>query len=188
MKVYVVRHGESETNKAKKWTGWVDVHLTDKGKEDAKKAGEFLKSIRFDKIYSSVLIRAIETTEIAIPGCRYESSELLREINVGSLAGKPLSVLTENQKSDVVKNGYVAFGGETKKEFHDRVTGFMKKLEALKCENAAVFSHGGWLREMLDIVVGMHIPAEKVYCNNCTVAVFEYTGGIWRLHSWVNMS
>ena len=32
MRVYVIRHGESETNKAKKWTGWLDVHLTDKGK------------------------------------------------------------------------------------------------------------------------------------------------------------
>ena len=43
MRVYVIRHGESETNKAKKWTGWLDVHLTDKGKDDANKAGNFLK-------------------------------------------------------------------------------------------------------------------------------------------------
>ena len=50
MYVYVIRHGESETNKAKKWTGWLDVHLTDKGKDDAKKAGNFLKRISFDKI------------------------------------------------------------------------------------------------------------------------------------------
>ena len=34
MRVYVIRHGESETNRAKRWTGWVDAHLTDKGKED----------------------------------------------------------------------------------------------------------------------------------------------------------
>ena len=33
MRVYVIRHGESENNLAKKWTGWMDVHLTDKGKE-----------------------------------------------------------------------------------------------------------------------------------------------------------
>lgn len=188
MRVYVIRHGESETNKAKKWTGWMDVHLTDKGKDDAKKAGDFLKCISFDKIYSSDLIRARETAEIAIPDHRYETSELLREINVGSLAGKPLPVLTEEQRLDIEKNSYMAFGGESKKEFNNRVAGFMKRLEALSCENVAVLSHAGWLLEMLDIVVGIDKPGKKVCCNNCTVAVFEYTGEMWKLHSWVNMT
>lgn len=61
MRVYVIRHGESETNLNKKWTGWLDVHLTDKGKDDAKKAGDFLKNIAFEKIYASDLSRAVET-------------------------------------------------------------------------------------------------------------------------------
>lgn len=184
----MIRHGESETNKAKKWTGWLDVHLTDKGKDDAKKAGDFLKRSSFDKIYSSDLIRARETAEIAIPGCRYEISELLREINVGWLAGKPISVLTEEQRLDIAKNRYIAFGGESKKEFCDRVTGFMKGLETLNYENVVVFSHAGWLREMLDIVIGTYIPKNKVCCNNCTVAVFEYNFEMWKLHSWINMT
>ena len=85
--------------KRKKWTGWLDVHLADKGKDDAKKAGDFLKRISFDKIYSSDLIRARETAEIAIPGCRYEISELLREINVGSLAFQPFGSSTSEQVS-----------------------------------------------------------------------------------------
>jgi len=188
MKVYVIRHGESETNKEQKWTGWLDVHLTDNGKDDARDAGEFLERISFDKIYSSDLVRARETAEIAIPGCRYETSELLREISVGSLAGNPISVVTEEQWSDIEKNKYIAFGGESKKDFCDRVSGFMKKLEGLSCENVAVFSHAGWLREMLDIVIGVHIPREKVCCNNCTVAIFEYTNKKWMLHSWINIT
>ncbi len=187
MRVYVIRHGESETNKAEKWTGWLDVHLTDKGKDDANKAGDFLKQVSFDKVYSSDLVRARETAEIAVCGCQYETCELLREINIGSLGGKPLSVVTDEQRADIAKNGYVAFGGEAKKEFNDRVVAFMKKLEGLNCENVAIFSHGGWLREMLDVVIGMHIPRKQVCCNNCTVAVFEYTGEIWKLHSWLNM-
>ena len=63
-----------------------------------------MKRISFDKIYSSDLYRARETAEIAISGCRYETSELLREINVGSLSGKLLSVLTEEQGLDIAKN------------------------------------------------------------------------------------
>ena len=106
MRVYVIRHGESETNQAKKWTGWLNVHLTDKGKEDAQKAGIFLKNISFDKIYTSDLIRAIETAQNAIPSCRYETSALLREINVGNLANTPLSIVTDAQKSRTRAYGY----------------------------------------------------------------------------------
>ena len=111
MRVYVIRHGESETNQSKKWTGWLDVNLTDKGREDAKKAGTFLAGIVWDQIYTSDLVRARETAEIAIPGCRYETSELLREINVGNIANKPLSVLTAAQKNQTAQFGYADFGG-----------------------------------------------------------------------------
>ena len=50
MKVWVVRHGESETNRDGLWTGWLDVELTEKGREDAAKAGKILAGTSFDKI------------------------------------------------------------------------------------------------------------------------------------------
>ncbi len=43
-KVVLLRHGESIWNKENRFTGWTDVDLSDKGKEEAKKAGEVLKS------------------------------------------------------------------------------------------------------------------------------------------------
>lgn len=188
MKVYVIRHGESKTNYEKKWTGWLDVNLTEKGMNDAKKAGEFLASVSFDKIYSSDLLRARQTAENAIVGCRYETSELLREINVGSLAGKPLSVVTAEKRKELGTKRYIEYGGESQKEFLNRVTSFMRELEDKNYENVAVFSHAGWLRQMLDNVIGVNIPRNKICCNNCTVAVFEYTGEEWRLYSWVNLT
>ena len=187
MRVFVVRHGESETNRKGIWTGWFDAALTDKGIEDAKKAGKLLKQISFEKIYTSDLSRAVETAKIAIPKCHYETSMLLREINVGTLSKKPYSDFTSEQKKSLFQNGYAEFGGETKSEFKSRVFRFMKELELLACENIAVFSHAGWLREMLDIIIGVHIPRESIYCKNCTIAIFEYTGDIWKLHSWINL-
>ena len=71
MKVYVVRHGESETNKIRHWTGWLDVALTEKGQNDALFARSVLENVHFDKVYTSDLIRAMQTAEIAIPGCCY---------------------------------------------------------------------------------------------------------------------
>ena len=83
MLVYVMRHGESENNRLRLYTGWFDSPLTDQGVGEAKKAGALMRSVSFDKIYSSDLKRAIETAEAAIPGCSYELSPLLREIKMG---------------------------------------------------------------------------------------------------------
>ena len=67
MRVYVIRHGESESNASKKWTGWTDVHLTKKGVNDAKKAAALLENVSFDKIYSSDLKRSYETMRTVFP-------------------------------------------------------------------------------------------------------------------------
>ncbi|MDR3195995.1 MAG: 2,3-diphosphoglycerate-dependent phosphoglycerate mutase [Endomicrobium sp.] len=62
-KIVLIRHGESAWNKENKFTGWTDVDLTEKGGEDALKAGEILKKegFAFDLAYTSVLTRAIKT-------------------------------------------------------------------------------------------------------------------------------
>lgn len=62
-KIVLLRHGESTWNKENRFTGWTDVDLTEKGREEAKKAGELLKSegYTFDIAFTSVLKRAIRT-------------------------------------------------------------------------------------------------------------------------------
>lgn len=186
MLVCFVRHGESECNKEKKLTGWIDAHLTDKGKTDARKAGSIIESINFDKIYSSDLCRARETAEIAIPGCEYETSVLLREIHMGEMAGKRGADLEPELFERVIGYGYKDYGGESIEEFSERIAQFAKVLEAETCGNIAVFTHAGVLQKMMDIVIGTYIPRRKVCCDNCTVAIFQYENGIWKLHSWIN--
>ena len=188
MKVYVVRHGESENNLSGCWTGWMDVRLTEKGVADAQKAGKVLEGIRFDKVFSSDLIRAQKTAEAAIPGCRYESTPLLREVNVGNIAGKPLNILTDEQRATIGKVGYVELEGESKVEFRERVGQFLKVLEGLDCENVAVFSHRGWLLTMLDLVMGMDVPRKHIFCGNCAVMVYEFDGKNWRLYDLINVT
>lgn len=62
-KLVLLRHGESEWNKENRFTGWVDVDLSDKGVQEAKAAGQLLKKegYKFDRAYTSVLKRAIRT-------------------------------------------------------------------------------------------------------------------------------
>ena len=62
----LVRHGQSEWNLQKKFTGWVDVDLTENGRLEAKKAGELIKShnIKIDLYYSSLQLRAKNTLNL----------------------------------------------------------------------------------------------------------------------------
>ena len=186
MKVYFIRHGESETNLNGRWTGWLDAPLTGKGKEDAMKAGEYIKNIKFDKVYSSDLRRAENTAEIAIPDCVPEKCSLIREINVGSLSGAVIN-LSDEDKRRIESSGFGFWGGESKAEFRERLESFLSKLENSDGENVAVFSHGGVLREVADMITGIRIPRDKLICRNCAIAVLEYTDGIRRLHSWINL-
>lgn len=67
-KIVLLRHGESIWNKENRFTGWTDVDLSEKGKEEAQKAGEVLKAegYTFDIAYTSVLKRAIRTLWIVL--------------------------------------------------------------------------------------------------------------------------
>ena len=67
-KIILLRHGESIWNKENRFTGWTDVDLTEKGVEEAKKAGELLRDAGFvfDLAHTSVLRRAIKTLWLAL--------------------------------------------------------------------------------------------------------------------------
>lgn len=67
-KIVFMRHGESTWNLANRFTGWVDVDLTEKGVNEAKAAGRVLREagFTFDLAYTSVLKRAIRTLWLAL--------------------------------------------------------------------------------------------------------------------------
>lgn len=69
-KVVLLRHGESTWNKENRFTGWTDVDLSEKGIEEAKKAGKVLKEngFTFDLAFTSVLKRAIKTLNLTLDG------------------------------------------------------------------------------------------------------------------------
>jgi len=186
MKLYLIRHGESEANVKKCHCGWAQVNLTAKGVEEAKGIRPLLQGIAFDRIETSDLIRAKQTAEIAMPDCKYTENPLLREINVGSLAGRLVSSLTEDEKRKKQAEGFAPFGGETHDRFKERIRAYIKAVEKSGAQCIAAFSHGGCLTAMLDEVLTFPVPRDAFLCRNCTVAVFECEDGHWRLHSWIN--
>ncbi|HBN57475.1 MAG TPA: histidine phosphatase family protein, partial [Lachnospiraceae bacterium] len=89
MDIYLIRHGETDYNKGKRLQGTVDIPLNEKGIELAQRTAEGMKDIRFDRIYTSPLIRARKTAEILRGDRQIEiiPTEGLREISFGDYEG-----------------------------------------------------------------------------------------------------
>lgn len=95
MPLFVMRHGESLWNKENKFTGWVDIGLSDKGKEEALMAGSQLMEFDFDHIITSDLKRTQQTAVLLLkyrPDNRknkilFHIAEEIKERNYGDLAG-----------------------------------------------------------------------------------------------------
>ena len=101
-KLVLLRHGQSEWNKTNQFTGWVDVPLTEKGREEAKNGGKLMKDkgVLPDIVFTSLLRRAINTANIALD----EADRLwipvkrdwrLNERHYGALQGKNKTEIRE---------------------------------------------------------------------------------------------
>lgn len=110
MKLVLIRHGESEWNKLNLFTGWTDVDLSEKGREEAKSAGKILKEegYDFDVCYTSYLKRAIHTLNIALDEMDRAwlpviKSWKLNERHYGALQGLNKSETAEKYGEEQVK-------------------------------------------------------------------------------------
>ena len=88
----LLRHGQSEWNKANRFTGWVDIGLSEQGVKEAESSGEQLKDVKLDQCFTSVLKRSIDTATLALK--RAEQSDVptfrdaaLNERHYGDLQG-----------------------------------------------------------------------------------------------------
>jgi probable phosphoglycerate mutase len=90
-RLLLVRHGETDWNKAGKFQGQIDVPLNDNGREQARQAAEFLKDVKLDFAISSSMLRPKETAEIILKhhgGLQLQLRDELREISHGLWEGK----------------------------------------------------------------------------------------------------
>lgn len=106
----LLRHGQSTWNFEERFTGWVDVDLTDKGVEEAYQAGRRLKdeNITIDVVHTSLLLRAIRTTDAALYA--HGSSWVpihkhwrLNERHYGALQGHTRAEMAQMHSPDQVK-------------------------------------------------------------------------------------
>ncbi|MEG4074513.1 histidine phosphatase family protein [Microcoleus sp. Pol14C2] len=98
-RLLLVRHGETDWNKAGKFQGQIDVPLNDNGREQSRRAAEFLKDVKLDFAIGSSMLRPKETAEIILKyhgGLQLELRDDLREISHGLWEGKFESEIEES--------------------------------------------------------------------------------------------
>ena len=190
MELYVIRHGESEANKGRFLSGWAQVQLTEQGLEDAAMAGRMLSGIHFDRVYSSDLIRAVNTCRIALPGAVPEQLQELREIDVGRLMYLSIDDCVQQHGELFAQarktRNYALFGGESHQMQCERVGRFLQMLVDTCAEDdtVAAFCHGGTLIAMLSIVLGADTSSGAALAFNGGVTKLRYRNNRWELIYW----
>lgn len=188
MKLYVIRHGESEDNVAVRHGGWSQAALTEKGVGDAKSVRGFLGKIAFDKVYTSDLPRTKQTAQNALPQYTYAQTPLLREIHVGTLSGRPVADCIREYgdvyQKDRAAMDFTRYGGEDLSMLAARAQQFLDEAAQSGLTNIAAFSHGGLMKCMLGCVLQQQLDQSLLLCPNCTMMILEFVNDAWRLTGW----
>ena len=195
----LVRHGQSQWNLENKFTGWVDVDLTEKGVAEAKSAGEKLENFRFSTAFSSVLKRANRTLDIILEetcqrGISVIKDKALNERMYGDLQGMDKNEAREKYGDDQILEWRRSYdipppNGESLKDTRERVLPFYKEhIEPMlkSGNNILVVAHGNSLRSLVmfmedlssEEILKREIPTGSPYVydldNNINVISAEF--------------
>lgn len=196
-RLVLLRHGESQWNLENRFTGWVDVPLSPKGEQEACAAGEKLKGFRFDRAYTSVLKRAIDTLRIVLEitgqtNVPTEQDQALNERMYGDLQGLNKAETAQTYGEQQVKIWRRSYdvrppGGESLKDTAERALPYYEKQirpQILAGRTIIVTAHGNSLRALVmhldqltkEQVLELNIPtgAPLLYEFDATGAVREH--------------
>jgi len=187
-KLFLVRHGQSAGNAEGRFGGHSPTPLSDLGFEQARLTAEALAREKINAIYSSDLLRAVQTAEplSKLVGIPIVTSEAFRERNVGVLEG-----LTFDESKQEYPNDYYALvnrnihhvitKGESYTNLLDRITVELRNLlRKHRGERIAVFTHTGALCFMtLHLLGAIHRGTKQtpwIITSNCGINRFEIRG------------
>lgn len=185
-RLVLLRHGQSQWNLENRFTGWVDVPLSPKGEEEARAAGQKLTQFRFDRAYTSVLKRAIDTLRIVLEeigqtGIPIEKDQALNERMYGELQGLNKAETMQKYGAQQVKlwrRGYEIRppGGESLKDTAGRVLPYYEsriKPDLLAGRTVLISAHGNSLRALV-MDLDQLSPSEVLELNIPTGAPLLY--------------
>ncbi len=177
MRLYLVRHGETEWSRARRHTGRTDVPLNLAGEDEARALGVLLSTQHFDLVFSSPLRRAVDTARLAGFEGRIELSDALLEFDYGEYEGLTTPEIRALRPGwDLFRDGCP--GGETAEEVAARVRPFLAKVTDAD-EDVLLFTHGHLSRILTATYLGLPpATARHLFLNTASVSV------LGREHEW----
>jgi 2,3-bisphosphoglycerate-dependent phosphoglycerate mutase len=160
-KLVLIRHGQSLWNLENRFTGWVDVPLTEKGREEAREAAKKIAGMHFDVAYTSALSRAqetlreiLETLGLDLPVIR---DQALNERHYGDLQGLNKEQTAQKYGADQVHQWRRSYdipppGGEALKNTAERTLPFFERCimgDLRAGKNVLVVAHGNSNRSIV---------------------------------------
>lgn len=124
VKVIYFVHGTTYDNAEEKCSGWKQVELNDLGKSQAKNLGEVTKDLKFDAMFTSDLVRAIDSSNIAWPEYDKIQDKRLRECNYGDYDGESKKLVVYEEHID---NPFP--NGESLKDVEKRIAEFIEYVK-----------------------------------------------------------
>jgi broad specificity phosphatase PhoE len=175
--LYLVRHGETDWNAARRIQGRTDIPLNDVGREQAREAAELLARRRWDGVYTSPLGRAHETASIIAERLGLDgvtAVDALVERDYGEAEGMGFDEIEA-----LYPEGVRAPGQETREQVAARVVPALLELaERHPGERLVIVSHGGAIRSVLQTA---EPDARHPRITNASVHSFRVEDGALRL-------
>lgn len=172
--LYLVRHGETNWNRARMIQGRTDIPLNDVGRSQARATGRLLARRRWDRVVSSPLSRASETAEIIATELRLPAPEIhdaLIERNYGDAEG-----LTDQDLKIRFPDHATVPGREDRDEVAARVLPTLIAIaDAHPGESIILVSHGGVIRTVLNEIGPADSPHHSSRIPNGSIHSFEYS-------------
>lgn len=185
-----VRHAEAEGNKIRRFHGWTDSAITEKGHLQAQRVAERLKDTPIDVIYSSSLQRTRQTAGYiaAVKGMEIITSEELREINGGDWEDVPWADLEHRWPEEYSTwendpHKHRMPNGESMEEFQQRLLNeVMYIISQHEGKNICIVTHGTAIRALI-----CHFRActleEMInvsWCDNTAITIIDYEDGTFK--------
>ncbi|MEO0074939.1 MAG: histidine phosphatase family protein [candidate division WOR-3 bacterium] len=192
LQLYLLRHAESQANLTHSFASQkLNLPLTEYGIEQSKQIAQKLKTINFEAIYSSPLLRAIETAEIISINYNLTPiiSDLLREIDVGELDGKSINDIKIKQQYQQIieqwqagKHNISFVGGESLMKVKERILEFLCLVEKNNYSKILVVGHGLFFMAFIWLFCDNHgLNYESGRINRCHYSVVENKNGRYNI-------
>jgi probable phosphoglycerate mutase len=159
--VHLARHGETAWSLSGQHTGLTDLPLTDRGERNARRLGERLKGLSFNKVFTSPLQRAMRTCELAGFGAKAELDRDLLEWNYGEYEGRRTAEIhAERPDWQLFRDGCP--GGESPQQVGTRADRVVKRAREIQ-GNVLIFSSGHLLRVLTARWLGLEPAGDKYF-------------------------